>query len=218
LISLFPQFLATSSPAEDGFETTNWGWQWSLWQRQVGEWIEYQFSRLEPDTSGWSLSPAALEILKILFWIGVGLFVGWLVWLLWQEFGPYILDWWKKQDPTPRKKAKINTQELSISFLLSQAQQFAKQGNYQEACRYIYLAMLQRLHEKAIAPQLLSRTDGEYLKLLRTSITPVQPYETLITTHEQLYFANTEMRAENYQQCQQAYQEIAQQPTKTSKQ
>ncbi|MFM5979866.1 MAG: DUF4129 domain-containing protein, partial [Sphaerospermopsis kisseleviana] len=41
-----------------------------------------------------------------------------------------------------------------------------------------------------------------------SSVTPVQPYETLITTHEQLCFGNNEILAENYQQCHQAYQEL----------
>ncbi|HLO86751.1 MAG TPA: DUF4129 domain-containing protein [Nostocaceae cyanobacterium] len=220
MIFLFPQFLATASPAEDGFEKTNWGWQMSLWRRQVGEWIEYQFSRVDPSLPDrWSLSPIVVEILKSLFWIALGLFVAWLVWLLWQEFGIHVLAWLNKWNDSALEKAKINTQESSISFLLSQARQFAKQGNYREACRHLYLAMLQQLHEKAIAPQKPSRTDGEYLKLLRNTITPVQPYETLITTHEQLCFANREIIAENYQQCQQAYQELSQQqpPKNTNK-
>ncbi|UUO18088.1 hypothetical protein [Dolichospermum heterosporum] len=31
----------------DAFEQTNWVWQFSLFQQQVGEWVEYQFSRFE---------------------------------------------------------------------------------------------------------------------------------------------------------------------------
>ncbi|MEH2136143.1 hypothetical protein [Nostoc sp.] len=39
---------------------------------------------------------------------------------------------------------------------------------------------------------------------------PIQPYETLITTREQLCFGNAEILADNYEQCQQAYEEISQ--------
>ena len=83
-----------------------------------------------------------------------------------------------------------------------------RQGNYSEACRCLYIATLQQLHEKKILRHKSSRTDGEYLQLLQLSVTPIQPYETLITTHEQLCFNNTEVQEENYQQCQQAYREI----------
>ncbi|MHC5725198.1 MAG: DUF4129 domain-containing protein, partial [Nostoc sp.] len=41
-------------------------------------------------------------------------------------------------------------------------------------------------------------------------VTPIQPYETLITTHEQLCFGNAEILPDNYQQCRQAYREISQ--------
>jgi hypothetical protein len=70
--------------------------------------------------------------------------------------------------------------------------------------------MLQRLHETNLVPHKPSRTDREYLQLLQLSLSETQPYETLITTHEQLCFGNGEVLPENYQQCRQAYQEIAQ--------
>lgn len=217
LILFLPQFIATASQSEDSFEKTSWGWQLSLWQRQTGEWVEYQLSRLWENIPGLPdegfLSPTLVEILKVAFWIALGLFIAWLALLLWKEFQPYIYDWLAKYGDPSLNKDKTNTQDSSTSFLLSQAQQFAKQGNYRQACRHLYLAMLQQLHEKAIALQQPSRTDGEYLQLLRANVTPVQPYETLITTHEQLCFANTEIAAENYQQCQQAYQELEKENT-----
>ncbi|BAZ83033.1 DUF4129 domain-containing protein [Sphaerospermopsis kisseleviana CS-549] len=196
----------------DAFEKTNWVWQFYLFQEKVGEWFEYQFSRFQKTLPellpGWSISPWVAELLKILFWLILGLFVVWVIWRLWQEFNTYIYAWLARFDHAFISQNKNQANELSISLLLTKAQEFYQQGNYQEACRYLYLAMLQQLHEKAIAPQQPSRTDGEYLQLLTSSVTPVQPYETLITTHEQLCFGNNEILAENYQQCHQAYQEL----------
>ena len=65
------------------------------------------------------------------------------------------------------------------------SQQLYSQGNHQDGCPFLYLAMLQYLHENQIVPQKYSRTDGEYLQLLELSGIPLQPYETLITAHEQ---------------------------------
>jgi hypothetical protein len=196
----------------DAFEKTNWGWQFYLFQEKVGEWFEYQFSRFQktlPELPpGWSISSWLAELLKVLFWVILGLFVVWVIWRLWQEFNPYIYAWLARFDHGFISQNKNQANELSISLLLTKAQEFHQQGNYREACRYLYLAMLQQLHEKAIAPQQPSRTDGEYLQLVTSSVTPVQPYETLITTHEQLCFGNHEILAENYQQCRQAYQEL----------
>ncbi|BAZ28429.1 hypothetical protein NIES4074_08620 [Cylindrospermum sp. NIES-4074] len=195
----------------DAFEKTNWGWQFSQFQQQVGEWVEYQFSRFQkalPELPEWSINPWLGEFLKILFWLVLGLLVTWIVWRLWQEFSPFVYSWLAGVRNPTDTGAKNPSRELSINLLLTQAQEFSRQGNYREACRCVYLALLQQLHEKAIALQQPSRTDGEYLQLLGLTVTPMQPYETLITTHEKLCFGNTEILPENYQQCRQAYQEL----------
>ncbi|MBE9251466.1 DUF4129 domain-containing protein [Dolichospermum sp. LEGE 00240] len=192
----------------DAFEQTNWVWQFSLFQQQVGEWVEYQFSRFQKTFPGWSISPWLNELLTILFWSGLGLFLVWVGWRLWQEFNPYLYTWLNAVSNARGSRTKANSRETSITLLLSQAQEFQRQYNYSEACRCVYLAMLQQLHEQAIARQQLSRTDGEYLQLLKSSVTLLQPYQTLITTHEQLCFSEHEILAENYQQCWQAYKKI----------
>ncbi len=193
-------------------EKTNWAWQFSLFQQQVGEWVEYQFSRFQktlPELPpGWSISPWLGELLKILFWLVLGVFVVWIGWRLWREFNPYIYAWLNAISNSTSSRTKADSRETSISLLLTQAQGFNRQYNYTEACRCLYLAMLQQLHEQAIALQEPSRTDGEYLQLLKSSVTLIQPYQTLINTHEQLCFGNDEMLAENYQQCWQAYNSI----------
>ncbi|QKQ72426.1 DUF4129 domain-containing protein [Nostoc sp. TCL240-02] len=197
----------------DTFEKTSWSWQLSQFQQQAGEWWEYQFYRFEktlPELpNGWSISPWLGELLKFLFWLVIGLFVVWVGWQLWREFSPYVYSWLNRSGNLTNFRAKTRSSESSIALLLERSQEFYRQGNYREACRCIYLAMLQQLHQKAIAPHKLSRTDGEYLQLLRSAVTPIQPYETLITTHEQLCFGNAEILPDNYEQCRQAYREIS---------
>ncbi len=195
----------------EAFEKTNWGWQLMMFQKQVGEWVEYQFSRLQGKLpglpTGWSISPWVVELLKILFWVVLCLCLAGIGWRLWQQYSPYLYSWWQglsKSDPT----AKPSVDQLSISLLLNQAQDYSRRRNYREACRCLYLAMLQQLHEQAIALQQPSRTGREYLQLLSLSTNAIQPYETLITTHEQLCFSDIEILSENYQQCHQAYREI----------
>jgi hypothetical protein len=135
------------------------------------------------------------------------LFLAWLIWQLWREFSPYLYSWLGNGN-FQGKTTKNNSTELTSAGWLARSQEFYRQGNYHEACRCLYLAMLQQLHDRNVLPHKKSRTDGEYLQILQLSVTPMQPYETLITTHEQLCFNSAELLPENYQQCEQAYQQI----------
>ncbi|PMB05048.1 hypothetical protein CI592_12540, partial [Fischerella thermalis CCMEE 5328] len=181
------------------FEKTSLGWQSSQFQQQIGEWLEYQWSRLHPTLpelpSGWSIDSWFISLLKFLLWLGFGAFAVWLVWWLWREFSPYLYSRIAgiKDSDSASQTANV---EFSVAKLLMRSQEFYRQGNYRDACRYLYLAMLQHLHEKGILPHKKSRTDGEYLQLLRLSCPQIQPYETLITTHEQLCFSDAEIGSE----------------------
>lgn len=195
------------------FEKNNWGWQFYILRKQIGEWVEYQLSQFEniiPNVPrGWRFSQWFLQALTIGFWVIVGLFVLWVIWRLWKEFNPYLFNWLNEVQNPNNTSVKMN-QNISAVALLSRAQELASQGNYREGCRCLYLALLQFLHEKGSLPHKVSRTDGEYLQILKLSMSPMQPYETLLTTHEQICFDEMEVVPENYNQCRQAYREIAQ--------
>ncbi|MFQ4141855.1 DUF4129 domain-containing protein [Chlorogloeopsis sp. ULAP02] len=197
----------------DAFEKTSWGWQVSQFQQQVGEWLEFHlsgFNQTLPELpAGWSIDSWVISLLKFLFWLLVGLFLAWVVWRLWREFSPYLYSKLAAMGNFTGSAPKDTNNELSVAKFLRRSQELHRQGNYRDACRYLYFAMLQQLHEKGVLSHKASRTDGEYLQLLRLSSTQMQPYETLITTHEQLCFGDAEIQSENYEQCRQAYGEIA---------
>lgn len=195
----------------NSFEKTSWGWQIYQFQQQVGEWVEYQFSRFDWSPQlppGWKIDSWLFNLLNLVFWILLSLFLAWVVWRLWREVRPYFYSWLARSNSSTGSNGKSKETELAVAEWFQRSQEFYRQGNYREACRCLYFAMLQQLHDKGILPQKPSRTDGEYLQLLQMSVTPLQPYETLITTHEQLCFNNTEVSSENYENCQQAYQDL----------
>ncbi|MDJ0801061.1 MAG: DUF4129 domain-containing protein [Calothrix sp. MO_167.B12] len=198
----------------ESFETTSWGWQISQWQTEVGEWFEYHFSRWLlrsfNNLPNFSLSPWVENILKLLFWILLCLFLAWVGWQLWQKFSPYVYSRLSTVNNTTNANVR-QPENISVTGWWERSQEFYRQGNCRDACRCLYLGILQYLHDNQVIPKKSSRTDGEYLQLLQLSATTIQPYETLITTHEQLCFSDREMSSDNYQQCQQAFGEITEQ-------
>lgn len=195
-------------------EKTNWAWELSLYRQKVGEWINYQLSRWQPQklTPDFSLSPELNKLLNIILWLGLILLTIWILWALWREFNPYIYSWFNWLNvinQNPQSPQNQHSKEISITTLLKQAREFQRQYNYSQACRCLYLAMLHHLDAQGIIGQQPSRTDGEYLQLLQRAVNLTQPYHTLITTHEKLCFSEYEALAEDYQDCWQAYQQIS---------
>ena len=186
------------------FEKNSLGWQLLQLQQQVGEWWEFQLSRSPnlpspPGLAGW-----AVDLFKLIAWLILGLVLFWLVWQLWRVLKPYLYSF---ISPTATTKVTKVPNELTAEAWFARSQSYFNQGNYREACRCIYMAMLQHLHETGIALHQIGRTDGEYLQLVN-SLPKSSSYQTLITTHEQLCFGNAEILPETFERCQQAYREI----------
>lgn len=186
------------------FEKTSWIWQLSVFQQQVEEWLELQFSQSQLSLPNWFLPQWLINIIKGLAWLLLGLFVVWLGWRLWQILEPYLYSFVAQTGASNL----VKKQALSVDRWLERSQAYFSKGNYREACRCLYLAMLQHLHDTGIAPDQSSRTDGEYLQLVQ-QLPQSQSYQTLITTHEQLCFGNAEIVPETFERCRQAYREIA---------
>lgn len=188
------------------YQKSNWNWQLQQFQQQVGEWVELQFSRFESALPKSSLDAPWLSAwLKLAVWLLLGLFLTWFCWRMWQLLELYLYSFKARNSDT---QAKTRQDELSAAAWLQRSQAWFSKGNYREACRCVYLAMLQRLHDTGIVPHQPSRTDGEYLQLVK-HLPQSQSYETLITTHKQLCFGNSEILSEAFEQCRQAYREIS---------
>lgn len=184
----------------DSFEKTNFNWQVQQLQQQVGEWLELTLSDV-PQTN---LSPP-FWLMKIAFWLILGLFSVWLVWQV-RRIRPYLTSWRSQAEKLVRS-TQVQTVELSVADWLRRSQELQLQGNYREACRALYMAMLQRLNDSNVVPHQPSRTDGEYLQLVR-GLPQSQPYQTLITIHEQSHFGNVTITSSMLERCQRAYREI----------
>ncbi|BFM39637.1 DUF4129 domain-containing protein [Synechocystis sp. LKSZ1] len=190
------------------FEKNSWSWQVQQWQQNLGEWWEWQQSQwfhhlpsLNLPTPDWPEEWGTL-LVHALF----GLLVALLALSLWWNRRFWLRRWQQLQ--AVNFTLPELTPALTAAHWLKQAQQLQQSGNYYQACRCLYLAMLQHLHDQALILHAPDRTDEEYLLLVSTLPDP-EPYETLLEIHQQLCFGQREASAHLYARCDQAYRHLA---------
>jgi Domain of unknown function (DUF4129) len=184
-------------------EKTSWRWQLEQLQQQLGEWIEVKF-RSEDRDLNFDIFPSWLwPLLVKLVWLALA---GLVFWFGYRVIYPYIQQW-QLRTKQPISELVQPVQVFTTDELLAKSQQFQREGNYTQASRWLYLAMLQRLNDANLIPHQDSRTDREYIGVLST-VPIVNVGEILVSIHEQLHFGNRQIASEDFDRCQQAYRQI----------
>jgi hypothetical protein len=194
--------------ASDRFEKNSIGWQLQQIKQSVGEAIEQFLAnlRLNPQPPKPNEKPPNIDWNWLSYWryflvtVVVLLLVVWLVWWL----GPIVrgaMARWQREGPMePGTVVPMR----SAGSLLQDARDYSGQGNYREACRALYLATLQQLNDRKILPHQLSRTDGEYARMVER-LNTAQAHQTILNIHEQITFRPGTVDAATFQACEQAY-------------
>jgi hypothetical protein len=185
-------------------EKTSWRWQLEQLQQQVGEWIEVKLRSSDRDLNLDILPPWLGPLLIRLVWL---ILAGLAIWIGYRIIYPYWQRWVARNDRSKLTLDRSPERVYTVSELLTQSRQFQQADDYTQASRWLYLAMLQRLNDANLIPHQFSRTDREYLQLLRT-IPMVNVGETLVSIHEQLHFGDRDISSADFDRCQQAYQQI----------
>jgi len=193
------------------FKQNSLGWRFRLLQQRITEWWEWQTSRLADNAPDFPILDLDAEwirlLIKILLWSIFAAILVWLIWQLWLLFRPYVRTWQKQQQQSRKLSNRQLVLELSVNQWLERSQDFQKQRDYRQAIFCLYQAMLQQLSDRDIIPNSSTRTDREYLRLIRQSqITPLPSYKLLLNTHEKLCFTNQDADESLWQECQQAFQ------------
>jgi Domain of unknown function (DUF4129) len=189
------------------FQKTSWQWQLEQIQQRLGEWI---MAKLRFGSPKQVLPPWLISAISYLLWFLLFAGLAWIVYLIINRYGKQ-LGFRRRRPGEPELKP---AKQYTLAELLGKSQQFQSQKNYGEACRYLYLAMLQRLNDANLVPHQISRTDREYAKILNhlPGMAPINNQgKILLQTHEQLQFADRTITAEGFDSCQQAYTQLAQQ-------
>lgn len=193
----------------DGIQETTIGWQIRRIGQNISEWIELQLSGSQPVEE-----PPAVELPpwlgSFLLWLSIALGVILVSWFLWR-----LLIYYLDNRTVPLQSQALLEKEappaMSVAKWLRQAKRWEQEGNSAEACRALYMAALQLLHDRGWVSHSGSRTDSEYLQTLDQTLDQIsqpRPYQLLIRTHERTEFGGVLPTVENFKRCQQAYREI----------
>ena len=191
------------------FEKTNPAWDLRLWQQQTGEWIEKTLASWQP--SDGLKAPQAIhppeistQVWTAIFWLLVVLLITLILWNLYPLVDRYLARS-RPPIPTPAPPAIDRSQ----NEWLQHAKQAQSQGDYTQACRALYLAMVKKLQDQSLLSTDPSLTNGEYRAILKTRSRP-QPYRTLINAHDESIYTDRPLTQDHYAECDRAYREIDQ--------
>ena len=192
------------------FQQDSLGWRINLITRRIGEWFEYRISQLGTD---WklNLAPSKLlwQIIKFCLWSIIAILLVWLVWQGYLLLRTYRKRWQRRDRQVSFDKIDPPPQLSTVDWV-ERSQTARIEGNYREAIFCLYRAMLSLLDERGVIPARANLTDEEYRRsLLQMQISSLQPYELLLSIHQRLCFSKAEADRSLFEQCQQAYKQIA---------
>jgi hypothetical protein len=193
------------------FKEDSLGWQLRLLTQRGGEWWELKTSQLTeriPEVPALE-SEWIWQIIKLILWSIIAVLLVWITWQVWLLVRPYLKNLRRRKTAQIEVKQTQAREELSVKDWIARSQQLVQQGDYRQAIFCLYEAMLQKLDEGGIIPQLASRTDGEYLELIQQlQPSQSQSYRSLLLIHQRLCFSRTEASISLWEQSKQIYQEI----------
>lgn len=187
------------------FQKDSLGWQFQQWRQQMSEGFERLLYGIRPPNPEGVPSWIPPDwVLQLLFWLIVLTVLGWAGWQLFRILEPWLNR--EKELTVERAADDLAAPTLTAAQWVARSRQAAQQGDYKAACRALYLAMLQKLHESDRLPHDPSRTDGEVLQALPKG-PQAKPLSFLVQVHDRLWFGQVPPSKQIYDRCQRAYQE-----------
>lgn len=191
------------------FEKTNPAWDLRLWQQRSSEWFERILSSWQPIDSPDSLNnpvrPPTIpaQLWTLIFWLLVLALVTTIVWNLYPIVHRYLT---KSQPERPLASSPKPIHRTQNQWL-QQAKKAQSQGDYTQACRALYFAMVTKLQDQTLLSKDPSLTNGEYRRLLKTRSAS---YRTLINAHDESLYTDRPITQDRYAECDRAYRDIDQ--------
>jgi hypothetical protein len=121
-----------------------------------------------------------------------------------------------KTPPAPKGEVAVDAlpqpQERSVTEWWRQAEELARAGQYLEAVRAVYLAVLSLLHRQQLLRYEPTRTNGEYVRMVtlapQAPPSVVRPFEELTNRFELKWYGERSCEAGDFQACRALGEEI----------
>lgn len=108
-----------------------------------------------------------------------------------------------------KSKGLVTVEKILNSVeLKEEAKLFASRHEYKEACRSLYLSLLQLLHEKEIAVFAPAKTNYEYSYLIKAHKDLQRDFKSLAGTVELVWFGTKRAEATDFAECNDALQQL----------
>jgi len=108
----------------------------------------------------------------------------------------------------PSVEAMLSLPQQSVAALWRQAEDLARQGNYLEAVRILYLAVLVLLHRANLIRYERTRTNGEYADQLREQAALQGPFRRLTLLFEGKWYGERACQPDDYAACRGLAEEV----------
>lgn len=193
------------------YQKSNLAWELQQLTQNGREWLAWQTDRL------WQGVPPipGLDIPNWEWWEEL-IFHG----LLWLIIALAIAAIWFNRKTWQRYWQNLSNVDLNphfsppnpgVNHWLKAAQQAARQGDYYQACQYLYLATLQMLQEQRGLEPTPGRTDREYQQLTE-QFPQAGAYDTIFAVHQELCFGQQQASLELFEDCQGAIASLERAP------
>ena len=196
------------------YQKSNLAWELQQLTQNGREWVAWQTDRLwqgVPPIPGLDI-PHWERWEELIFhgllWLIIALAIAaiWFNRKTWQRYWRSL----SKVDLSPH----FSPPNPGVNHWVKAAQQAARQGDYYQACRCLYLATLQMLQDQQVAEQAPARTDREYQQLTE-QLPQAATYNKLFTVHQELCFGQQQASLEIFQDCQGAIASLERAPKPT---
>jgi hypothetical protein len=192
-------------------------WMDARWEA-FKAWLRKLFHRPEGETEPERGSGGSNLLASLVVPVVTALLVAAVVWLLALLIMALARNWRGVPVPQAKTTTTFDIDEASADMLqepdewLRQAQQYADANDYRRAFRAVFLGILLQLDKAGAIEYTRSRTNGDYVRLLRTRGLSAlfEAFRPLVFEFDLRWYGNRATAEEDYRRCRHEYDRIRQ--------
>ncbi len=180
----------------------------STWRQRLQEWLIAQFEafvrKFFPSFGGVQSSGYA-RWLRYVLWGILVVFVGGVGWIVWKRLRTR-----SNKEATRGERVILGEtidETVTVDDLLTVALDLARNGEYRQAVRKIYIALLYQLDERRVIRIEPGKTNREYLNAVREQIGVYRPMRELTDRFDQFWYGQIETHHDDYERFLGTYRE-----------